>query len=207
MKQLTQDLWQTSLHSSGMLNSHAYFLQRPEGNILFYNTADEGDLKQMAQLGGIQTQYLTHRDEAAPSQARIRQDFQAELVTSALEASHIKRFSPIDVEITKQQTSHNGIRIVHTPGHTDGSICFLYDSPHGQTYLFSGDSLALWDGKWKTFVIESAGGNYQDLRESLKTLTQESPNLVLSSGFIGKHNIEIFTHASWQQLIQQQLTQ
>lgn len=205
MKQLTQDLWQTSLYSSGMLNSHAYFLQRPEGNVLFYNTANENDLQEMAELGGIQTQFLTHRDEAAPSQNRIRREFKTELVTSELEAPHIVRYSPVDIEIKQTQDSYNGIQILHTPGHTDGSVCFVYKSPHGQTYLFTGDTLALWDGEWKTFVLNNAGGSSNDLIESLKKLQTESPNLVLSSGFVGQHEIQHFTPQSWQQLIQQQL--
>ena len=40
MRQLQEDLWQSTLHSSGILNTHAYFLRRPEGNVLFYNTGN-----------------------------------------------------------------------------------------------------------------------------------------------------------------------
>ena len=32
MKQLRRDLWQSTRHQSGILNAHAYFLERPEGN-------------------------------------------------------------------------------------------------------------------------------------------------------------------------------
>ncbi|WP_315981791.1 hypothetical protein [Aliamphritea spongicola] len=42
MQQITEDLWQSDKYSSGILNSHAYLLIRPGGNVLFYNTAGEG---------------------------------------------------------------------------------------------------------------------------------------------------------------------
>ena len=78
MKQLQEDLWQSTIHRAGMLNTHAYFLERPSGNILFYNTGNEDDLRQIAERGGLAYQLLTHRDEAGPSQARIRGPFRVQ---------------------------------------------------------------------------------------------------------------------------------
>ena len=56
MKQLREDRWQSTIHRAGVLNTHAYFLKRPAGNILFYNTGHEDDLGQMSERGGIALQ-------------------------------------------------------------------------------------------------------------------------------------------------------
>ena len=50
MKQLERDLWQSTVHQSGILNTHAYFLERWDGNVLLYSTGDERDLEAIAEL-------------------------------------------------------------------------------------------------------------------------------------------------------------
>lgn len=207
MKQIAADLWQTRLYSSGMLNSHAYFLQRPgsQGNVLFYNSGDAADLDEMEALGGIDHQLLTHRDEAGPSQARIRQRFGSALVCSEVEAPYIGRHSEIDVRLDQHSDNYDGIQVLHTPGHTNGSLSFFYESPHGQSYLFSGDTFFLWNGSWSTFVLGQAGGNQQDMLSSLQLLKTISPDLVLSSGFVGEHHIEKFSDHHWQSTLDQQI--
>ena len=89
MKQLQPDLWQSAIHRSGILNTHAYFVERPAGNILFYNTGNDDDLRAMSELGGVAYQLLTRRDEAGPSQARIRDRFGCRLGCSAIEAPFV----------------------------------------------------------------------------------------------------------------------
>ena len=78
MRQLESDLWQSTVHRSGILSTHAYFLERRGGNVLFYNTGDERDLDRIAELGGIRYQLLSHRDESGPSLDRIRTQLRLE---------------------------------------------------------------------------------------------------------------------------------
>ena len=52
MKQLERDLWQSTVHQSGILNTHTYFLERRDANVLLYNTGDERDLEAIAELAG-----------------------------------------------------------------------------------------------------------------------------------------------------------
>ena len=75
----------------GTLNTHAYFLLRPEGNVLFYNTGNDDDLEEITELGGIQFQLLSHRDESGPSLNRIKDRFGSKLCCSALEASNCRQ--------------------------------------------------------------------------------------------------------------------
>lgn len=81
MKQLYDDLWQSERYSSGVLNTHAYFLQREQGNVLFYNTGATNDLDPIDELGGISYQLLTHRDEAGASLAGIKKGSMRSLVS------------------------------------------------------------------------------------------------------------------------------
>ncbi|MGY0216555.1 MBL fold metallo-hydrolase [Endozoicomonadaceae bacterium StTr2] len=206
MNQLQPDLWQTELYSSGMLNSHAYFLTRPEGNVLFYNTGNNQELDQMDELGGIRYQLLTHRDEAGASLNRIRDRFSSILCCSALEAPAVASHATADMTFDETRRQLEDINIFHTPGHTDGSLCFGYQSPHGQYYLFTGDTFFQWNEQWSTFVLESAGGSYQAILSSLQQLRQLTPDLVMSSGFVGKTGLVRFSsREEWVNAIDPQL--
>lgn len=201
MKQLQEDLWQSTIYSSGILNTHAYFLQRSEGNVLFYNTGDDGDLQKIAELGGMQYQVLTHRDESGSSLNRIKDRFGSKLCCSALEAPIIGKDAPVDITFGVSDHHLGDIEIIHTPGHTDGSICFFYTSPHGKSYLFTGDTIFQWDAKWATFVLSEAGGSEAALAESLPRLRELNPDIVMSSGFVGEVAFVEITGDEWAEII------
>lgn len=167
MKQLTDDLWQTSIHTSGMLSSHAYYLKTPVGNVLLYNTNNSQDLDKIEALGGIDYQLLTHRDEAAPSLQYIKDRFSAKLVCSEFERHYIEKHTSVDLPLSGHLPDIANIKIFNTPGHTGGSLCFYYQSPNGNNYLFTGDTIFQWEGEWATLIIAGAGGKASDLIESL----------------------------------------
>ena len=201
MQQIAPDLWQSSIHRSGILNSHAYLLTRPDGNVLFYNTGDDGDLAQIEELGGIRYQLLTHRDEAAPSLKRISERFGSRLGCSGLEAPAVGRYAPADIVFEAIDDRLGDIEILHTPGHTDGSLCFFYRSPHGKAYLFSGDTIFQWNGRWATLVLSRMGGSKPALADSLLKLRELDPDLVMSSGFVGDVAMAAVTPDAWTEAI------
>ena len=53
--------------------------------------------------------------------------------------------------------------VIHTPGHTKGSVCFLFDTDEG-TVLFSGDHL-FRDSVGRT---DLPGGSWEELMESMR---------------------------------------
>lgn len=200
MKQLTPDLWQASLYQSGMLSSHAYYLKTPQGGVLLYNTGDRTDLDEMKALAGIDYQLLTHRDESTPSQEMIRQQYGAKLVCSKLEENSISRNGPVDIVLDEGDHEIYGIKILHTPGHTGGSLCFYYESEHGN-YLFTGDTIFQWDYRWGTLVFEGAGGSTKDLITSLTRLKALKPTIVMSSGFIQGDAYKEIAEDEWASII------
>ncbi|WP_315981792.1 hypothetical protein [Aliamphritea spongicola] len=148
---------------------------------------------------------LTHRDESDPSLQRIKQRFGSELGCSAPEATYIGRDCSADLVFGAQDSKFEDIQIIHTPGHTDGSITFLYHSPYGQVYLFTGDTFFQSHGQWQTFVMQNAGGSVKDMAESLSKLRKLQPDLVMSSGFVGEVAYREVTRASWTAAIDQTL--
>ena len=186
MKQLYPDLWQSKRYSSGMLNTYAYLLQHPDGNILIYNTGDAEDLDAIEQLGGIRYQLITHRDEAGESLSRIQQRFDSALMVAEYEAPAISQYAKADRYFSEGDHQLDDLTVLATPGHTGGSVCFIYKSPHGKTYLFTGDTFFQWNGKWSTLVIEKAGGSEASLIKSLEKLRGVRPDVVMSSGFVGE---------------------
>lgn len=203
MQQIEPNLWQTTLYKQGMLSSHAYLLTREDGNILFYNTNNKSDLADIAELGGIKYQLLTHRDEVGNSLSTIKNQFNSSLAMSVLEKPFAEQYTEVDIVIGSSTQVLEDILIIATPGHTDGSICFFYESPFGKAYLFSGDSIFQWDNKWKTFVMESAGGSKNSMIQSLTKLKSVKPDLVLSSGFVGGNAYGVIEENEWDEILNQ----
>ena len=169
--------------------------------MLFYNTGDDGDLEKIAELGGIQAQLLSHRDESGPSLNLIKDRFDSKLCCSALEAAIIGQDAQVDIAFPSSDYHLGDIDIIHTPGHTAGSICFFYKSPYGKSYLFTGDTIFQSDGKWATFVLPQSGGSKASLAESLLRLRDLEPDVVMSSAFVGSVSFVEVVGDEWAQAI------
>ena len=67
------------------------------------------------------------------------------------------------------------LRVLHTPGHTEGSVCLLSDD---DALLFSGDTL--FAGGWGR--VDLPGGNPEQMVESLARLESLEPHLGVFPG-------------------------
>lgn len=147
MKQIQPDLWETEVERPAPgLTTHAYLLIRDGGNVLFYNTGHLHEIEKMAELGGVAYQYLSHRDELGDSLKLIRDRFDAKLGGHVRERAEFARIRPPDILFDAREVHLGNIEVIPTPGHSPGSTCFLVRSPHGKTYLFTGDTLYLSEG-------------------------------------------------------------
>lgn len=218
MRRLYADLWQSvTEHIMAELPeaiSNAYLLLRGEGNILFYNVgreaigpmADMDELHQIRKLGGIVRQYLAHSHEVSPSIARIKQMFGAKLCCHSLEESSIREKSGIAADITFQDREmHLGaIEVIPAPGHTPGSACYFYKSPHGKAYLFTGDTIYLNHGALAGGYVPGES-NKSDLKRSIEILRTLEPDVVLAAGAVGTTSFKELTMAEWQSGIKESL--
>lgn len=206
MKKLYPDLWQTELeHPFSGLNTHAYFLQRDQGNVLFYNTSHEFELQNIKDRGGITYQYLSHRHEAGPILQTIKETFQSKLCTHTHEKPFIEKHAQVDITFDQQTTHNEDILILPTPGHTDGGLCCFYRSPHGKSYLFTGDTYFQSYGNWDTLVFPSEGGSKDALIQSLTLLGSFSPDVVLCSASVGDVSVVETTHEEWKKNIEESI--
>lgn len=209
MKQIFTDLWQTGTeHTVPDLPeaiAHAYLLIRDEGNILFYSTgrealepvADEEDLDRIAELGGIGHMLVGHWHEASPSVQRIKERFGATVVCHAREAAAFEKESGVAADQTfwNRQTVAGNVEAIPTPGHTVGSVCYLYRSPHERTYLFTGDTIVPNKEGWAARAFED-DPDQSTLGKSLDLLRDLEPDAVLAAGGAGDTFREI-APAEW----------
>lgn len=184
MKQIHPDLWQTlPEHPFGPeMSTHAYLLTRGAGNVLFYSSGHSDEHQHILRLGGIDRQYLSHRDEAGDALVRIKETFGSKLCCHKLEEEAIRAACPVDLTFENREFHLGDIEVIPTPGHTEGSACFMYKSPHGHTYLFTGDTIFLRNDSWGTFVSDE---HKRTLKESLELLGSLKPSVVISSASVG----------------------
>lgn len=73
----------------------------------------------------------------------------------------------------KDGQDYYGWKVIHTPGHTPGSICLYKDDGEGKRYLISGDTLFDYGGYGRT---DMAGGDEAKIVASLERLRREIPS-------------------------------
>jgi glyoxylase-like metal-dependent hydrolase (beta-lactamase superfamily II) len=204
MKQIYLDLWQTNPeHPFPQLTTHAYLLVRSAGNVLFYSSGHSDEYQHIQELGGITHQYLSHRDEAGPALVRIKQLFGSKLCCHRLEERAVSEACPVDLTFQTREIHLGDIEVISTPGHTDGSTCFLFKSPHGKTYLFTGDTIFPSNNSWETFVMPKEGGSKSDMIDSLKLLRSLEPDVVISSASVGRVPFKEMSPGEWQEVVDQ----
>ena len=197
MKQIFPDLWQTDVeHPFWGVSTHAYLLVQETGNILFYNTSIKKEYAEIKELGGISSQYVSHMDEAGPSLAEIKREFGSKLCFHKSEVLEIGKYAPADYLFDKTETIGN-VEIIHTPGHTRGSVCFLVHSTSGKKYLFTGDTFYLNHGKWDIRVNGYGGGSKTDLMQSLKLLREIDADVIIFSASQGNNPYKEVTTEEW----------
>lgn len=208
MKQLFPDLWQTLMETRfGTLQTHAYILQHSEGRDLIYVPESPATHAAINDMGGVAHIYTSHNHEISAGLFDAAQNLGAGLVGHANMQAYLPEGRRLDVALDGTEASRpGGLRAIHTPGHTDNNLCYLYHSPHGKTYLFTGDTLYLDHGRWKTIIMAQDGGNAADLRASLRTLRDLEVDVILTSVSVGVGGPVPTTQAEWAAIIDRALT-
>ena len=205
MRQIYPDLWQTAEERRfGTLTTHAYLLERTEGNVLFYTSSRRDELKQVVERGPVLFQYLSHCHEVDDSLVVSRETLGAKLCCDALVEPYFSPSAGADVYFSapRERERHSGnVEVIHTPGHTNNNVCYRDESPHGRTYLFVGDTLYQDQGAWKTLIVPSDGGSADALRKTLLLLRAVEADVVISSASFGETQIVEVTQAEWYAII------
>jgi len=91
------------------------------------------------------------------------------------------KFGPYELLSDTDSLNFGGmdVKMIHTPGHTAGSVCFVV----GGDYLVSGDNLILSNGKYEHFV-EAFNMDTEVQKEALKAI----PDISMFKYILTAHN-------------------
>lgn len=134
---LSETAWRLGFNARASFGSMSYFATTGGLNFMIDAPRWTGHLKKwMATQGGLDHILLTHRDDVADAD-RYAEEFGAEVWIHEADASAAPYADHL-IEGDDLVEPLPGVKILPVPGHTRGSVMFLFDD----TYLFTGDSLS-----------------------------------------------------------------
>jgi len=150
------------------LEIRAYLLEREQGNLLVYRSAEiERDAAEIEQLGGIWRQYLGHRHEAGAPSDWVSERFGAPLHVHADDAAGAAESAKVAETFDERHLVGEDFEVIPIPGHTEGATAYLWDTGEHRA-LFTGDTLFLPDGEWSVALL--GGSDRERYIESLELI-------------------------------------
>lgn len=136
---ITEDVYYCGYTSAASYGAASYLIQRPEGNVLVDSPrAARPLLKRIAELGGVRTLVLTHRDDVADHQI-FHDTFGCERVIHETDVDDGTALVEVKVKGEAPIALAPDLTVIPVPGHTRGSLALLVR----EQYLFTGDHLWL----------------------------------------------------------------
>ena len=151
MREVLRDVFVVPADDNGGFG-FSHFVRRRTGNVLLPRLKQVALTDQYAainQHGGVSVLLLSDRHFAGPGCRAAADHFDAELVSSAIEAKAFAKRCPIDrpLEFEEQEVGP-GIAAIPTPGHTPGQLAYRIEGDH-ETFLFVGDLAYRVGGAWQ----------------------------------------------------------
>jgi glyoxylase-like metal-dependent hydrolase (beta-lactamase superfamily II) len=136
-QELTDDVWRCGFNARDSFGAHSYFIRRASGNVLVDAPRHAGELvKWFEAAGGIAHILLSHRDDVADAK-KYAERFDARVWIHRDDRSA----APFATDIVEGRAAVaivDDVIAIPVPGHTRGSVAYLFD----ERVLFTGDSLA-----------------------------------------------------------------
>uniref|UniRef100_A0A7N0T539 Metallo-beta-lactamase domain-containing protein n=1 Tax=Kalanchoe fedtschenkoi TaxID=63787 RepID=A0A7N0T539_KALFE len=127
-------------HSKFSYGAASYLIVHPEGNILVDSPRYAKNLAQnIEMLGGARYMFLTHKDDVADHEKWAKR-FSCERILHTTEIQECTADVEWKLEGDGPWSLCHDIDLIHTPGHSEGSVCLFYKS---LKVLFTGDHLAM----------------------------------------------------------------
>jgi glyoxylase-like metal-dependent hydrolase (beta-lactamase superfamily II) len=134
------DVYYCGYHSAASFGAASYLIRRGEGNILVDSPRFASRLvRRIEALGGVETMFLTHRDDVADHQ-KFAAHFGCARIIHADDAG--PNLASVEQKLTGTEpiSIAKDLTVIPVPGHTPGSACLLYRDQ----FMFTGDHLS-WD--------------------------------------------------------------
>ena len=136
-QELAPGVYRCGYNAESSFGAHAYFVTRPDGNLLVDSPRHAGRLvRRFEDLGGVSDILLSHRDDVADA-GRYAKDFGARVWIHEDDAGA----APYATDLLRGGEPawlRKDLLAIPLPGHTKGSVAYLLE----ESYLFTGDSLA-----------------------------------------------------------------
>ncbi|CAM8965751.1 unnamed protein product [Rhodiola kirilowii] len=127
-------------HSKYSYGAASYLIVHPEGNILVDSPRYSEKLaRNIEMLGGARYMFLTHKDDVADHEKWAKR-FSCKRILHAREIEVGTANVEMKLEGNGPWSLSHDIDLIHTPGHSEGSVCLFYKSLN---ILFTGDHLAM----------------------------------------------------------------
>ena len=126
-------------HSENSYGATSYLIVHPEGNIMVDSPRYTPKLaNQLEKLGGARYMFLTHIDDVADHR-KWAERLKCERIIHSGDVEDIT--ADVEWKLTGNGPWNIGtdFELIHTPGHTEGSVCLLYKPLKA---LFTGDHVA-----------------------------------------------------------------
>ena len=130
-------------HSAQSYGATPYLVLRDSGNIMIDTPRfNERLAKMIEENGGLAYIILTHKDDIYDHD-RWSQRFPATKRVMHM-ADVTKDTDPVEIQLSSKDSWQiaEDVTILHTPGHTAGSLCILVRTEGGESAMFTGDHLA-----------------------------------------------------------------
>lgn len=125
-------------HSNKSYGGASYFISHPEGNILVDGPRYTKILAEnIEKMGGVRYMFLTHKDDVADHNKWSKR-FRCDRIMHSKDIEPSTAGVEIKLEGSGPWKLYHDIDLIHTPGHTQGSVCLFYKS---SKILFTGDHL------------------------------------------------------------------
>lgn len=135
-------------HSDKSLGGTAYLIAHPEGNVMIDVPRFDAKLAdRIEQRGGLHSVIITHRDMLADHALWHERFPDAQRIIHAVDTPREAQDIEAKLDGTGSWHPLSNLTIIHTPGHTAGSLCVLYHTPR-DAVLFSGHHLS-YNADWE----------------------------------------------------------
>lgn len=173
---ISQDVYYCGYTSRSSYGATSYLIVRPEGNILVDSPRFHPHLvKKIESLGGVNLMFLSHRDDVA-DHALFAEHFKCKRIIHRLEVNASTRDCEMILDGEGDWDLAPDVKILFTPGHTEGHLTLLYKN----NFMFTGDHLFYSAAKNRVYASQSVNWYSWDVqKESLKKLLQYKFNWIM----------------------------
>lgn len=167
----------------------SFLLERPQGNVIVYNSPGiQSSADDIELLGGATRLVMNHAHEGMYGGPGI----DVPVFVGDRDRADAAQSVPIAGTFVDRHMIDDDLEVIPTPGHTPGSTSYLWDNGQHR-FLFTGDSLWLENGEWAAVVLGSS--DRTAILESLAVLRGLTFDVLVPWVSLGDRFLDVVTQS------------